>query len=236
MAFVHGRNGAVLFQGCDLSSFFNSYDVGQTADTAETTTFGNSSKTYIGGQRDGTISVAGLFDGSEDAVDEQLAAALAIADAPVLTIGMEGTALGKRAKLALVLETSYQVTGSVGDAVQTSSEFQVTGGIANGVFLHALSAETGTVNGTAVDGGASSANGWMANLHVTGVDNLTGATIKVQHSADDDTYTDLGTFDVVDGITSQQISGTGTVNRYVRCIISSMTGDGVTFTVAFARL
>lgn len=235
MAFVHGKNTAVLFKQCDLTGYFNSYDLGQTADTAETTTFGNSAKTYITGQRDGTISLGGLFDGSADAVDEELAATLAATTTPVITIGINGTTLGNAAKLALAHTTSYQVTGSVGDAVQVSGEWQCTGGIGNGVFLHAKTAVTGTENGTSVDNGAATTNGWVANLHALSV-NLTGATVKIQHSSDDNTFTDLGAFAEVTADTAEQISGTGTVNQYVRYAVTSFTGTTFIPVVAFARL
>jgi hypothetical protein len=234
MAFTHGKNTAVLFKQFDLSGYFNSYDLGQMAETAETTTFGNAAKTYIVGQRDGTLSLVGLFDGAADAVDEELAATIAAATVPVITIGINGTTVGNAAKLALAHTTSYQVTGSVGDAVQVSGEFQATGGIDNGVFLHALGAETGTANGASVDNGASTANGWAANLHVT-VDNVTSATIKVQHSTDNSSWADLGTFTAVSVVGSEQITGTGTVNRYTRCIVSAFTGTSATFAVALAR-
>lgn len=236
MAFTHGKDTAVLFKQFNLSGYFNSYDLGQMAETAETTTFGNAAKTYIVGQRDGTLSLAGLFDGAADAVDEELAATIAAATVPVITVGINGTTLGNAAKLAIAHTTTYQVTGSVGDAVQVSGEFQATGGIYNGVFLHALGAETGTANGASVDNAATSANGWAANLHVTGVNTLTGATIKVQHSTDNSTWADLGTFTEVTAVGSEQITGTGTVNRYRRSILSALTGTSVTYAVSFGTL
>ena len=74
MAFIHGKNTGVLVGGGNLSAFFNEASASQDVETAETTTFGSSAKTYIIGLKDGTMSVSGMFDGAEDSVDEQIEA------------------------------------------------------------------------------------------------------------------------------------------------------------------
>jgi len=57
----------------------------------------------------------------------------------------------------------------------------------------------------------------------------------VQHSTDNSSWSDLCTFTAVSVVGSEILTGTGTVNRYVRYIISAFTGTSVTFAVAFAR-
>uniref|UniRef100_UPI003BB56F59 hypothetical protein n=1 Tax=Thermoanaerobacterium sp. DL9XJH110 TaxID=3386643 RepID=UPI003BB56F59 len=73
-------------------------------------------------------------------------------------------------------------------------------------------------NGTTVDNAASSSNGAVAHLHVTGFTGLSNAVIKVTHSTDNfsSSDVDLITFSTVSGLTSQRSTVTGTVNRYVR--------------------
>jgi hypothetical protein len=56
MAFVHGKNTAVYYNGSNLSSYFNEASMSQDVETAETTAFGDSAKTYITGLKDGTCS------------------------------------------------------------------------------------------------------------------------------------------------------------------------------------
>ena len=62
MAFIHGKDTVVYFNESDYSTYFSSVDLSATADVAESTTFGNTSKTYIAGERDGTIGLTGFFD------------------------------------------------------------------------------------------------------------------------------------------------------------------------------
>lgn len=236
MTTLHGKNSVVLFKEFDLSSYFNNADISQTVEPAESTTFGASAKSYIVGLRDGTIALAGLFDGAVDAVDEEIKAALASATDPVLTFAPKVTAVGDKCYLAAGKITNYSITSPVADIVSINTQIQASGGIDNGVILHILEAETGTENGTSVDNAAASTNGYCAHLHATLVD-VTSATIKVQHSTDNSSWADLVTFTNLSGTTetSERVTGAGTVNRYVRYIISAFTGTTATFAVAFAR-
>ena len=62
MAFVHGVNAVVTINSVVLTGFFNDLSFERTRDTAETTVFGNGSKTYIPGLTDATVSLSGLYD------------------------------------------------------------------------------------------------------------------------------------------------------------------------------
>ena len=69
--FVHGKGTGVLLDQYNLSEYFNSADVAQTIDVAETTSFTASSKSYIVGLQDATLSLSGLYSqdaGGSDAV------------------------------------------------------------------------------------------------------------------------------------------------------------------------
>lgn len=233
MAFVHGKGGAVIWGATDLSAYLNNVDAAATADTAEVTCFGSSSKSYVAGTRDATLSLSGFFDGSVGAVDEVLSAALA--GTAAVTIAPAGAgAIGNRAQLANVIHTGYTVTAPVGDAVSISAEAQVSGGLAGGIILADLTARTATGNTTANDNAASSAGGAVAHLHLTAFTG-TDITIKVQHSADNSTWVDLITFAQLTATGSERKSATGTINRYLRVNIAG-TFTTATFAVAIARL
>jgi len=76
--------------------------------------------------------------------------------------------------------------------------------------------------------------GWSANIHVTATDAGTWVFI-IEHSTDDSSFSTLGTFTVSgDILESEHISGTGTVNRYVRAVCTH-TGGTVTPVITFAR-
>lgn len=241
MGFVaFGPSTKVLHGAVDLSTYFREASVPMEVDVEEATTCGKTAKVYIPTLTDGTASLAGLWDGAVAAVDERLAAVLGSASPSPLTIGWEGMAIGKRVAMLDTIESSYEVSGSVGGLVEVSAEFQSTGATRPGVSLHALASEAATANGASIDslalgdliGAASSVNGAVGNLHVA---SATGSlTVKVQHSVDNSVWVDLITFTAATGPTSQRIAVAGTVNRYVRAIWTIVTGPA-TFAVAFAR-
>lgn len=240
MAFIHGKNAAVLHGSNDLSSYLNSAQQQTSVATAETTAFGNSAKTYITGLEDSTLSASGMFDGAAGAVDEILSASLGSDTLSPVLLAPIGIALGNRVILGQSKTTSYQVSSPVGDVVSVSYDAQLDGGADYGVALTALSAVTATTTGTAVDNSASTANGGIAQLHVTANTWSANATIKVQHSVDNSAWVDLATFTVVATTvkTSERVAvaaGT-TVNRYLRAVNTLSTGTGsITYQVSFAR-
>ena len=136
MAFVHGKtavfkvhdSGATLR---DLSAYLNDVSFPRDAETAETTAFGNSAKTYIIGLTDATISISGMFDSTADGY---LAGVLGFATPLNFEYGPEGSTAGKVKYSGSCLMTSYEVSASVGDAVQASADFQVTGAITRGTW------------------------------------------------------------------------------------------------------
>jgi fumarate hydratase class II len=89
MAFRHGKNTGVFYNGADLSPYFNEASVSNDVEVAETTAFGDNAKQYISGLRDGTLSAAGMFDGSEGAVDETLSSVIGN-DAAITIAGQAG--------------------------------------------------------------------------------------------------------------------------------------------------
>ena len=238
MAFIHGKNTGVLVGGGNLSAFFNEASASQDVETAETTTFGSSAKTYIIGLKDGTMSVSGMFDGAEDSVDEQIEAVLGAEADSVATIAPEGLAIGKTAYSCAARKTSYEISSPVGDVVSTSLSIQADGGIDRGVLLGAATAVTASGQGTAQDNAASTSGGGVGYLHVTANTRNGGSTFKVQHSSDNVTWADLVTFTSVSATTTaaESIAVTGTVNRYLRASHAPGGSSGsVTYTMAFAR-
>jgi hypothetical protein len=240
MAFLHGKGTAVLYRQYDLSSYFNDASVSRSMEPAETTAFGASSKTYIVGLKDGTVSLNGMFDGSANAVDEVLQARLGTEDGGLVTICYGGATAGNRVSISKVETTSYDVSAPVGDVVAASAEFQSDSGIDNGIALTGLAAVSATGNGTSQDNSASTANGGVASLHVTANSHDGGTTVKVQHSADNSTWADLATFTAVSASTTTservEVAAGTTVNRYLRANYTLAGASGsITFILSFAR-
>lgn len=240
MAFLHGKGTAVVFNQSDLSSYFNDATITRTVETAETTAFGASSKTYIVGLQDGTVSLSGMFDGSAGAVDEVLQGVLGTEDGALVSVFYGGATAGNRVSMGQAEATSYDVSAPVGDVVAASAELQADDGIDNGIALTGLAAVSSTGTGSSQDNSASTANGGAGVLHVTANTRDGATTIKVQHSADDIVWADLATFTNVSASTTTservEVAAGTTVNRYLRADYTLAGSSGsITFILSFAR-
>ena len=132
--FVHGK--ATDFELDDtggtsrsLSTVLTSVDFPETIDTAETTAFGATSKSYIVGLRDATISVSGLWDATVDGY--------IIGTEPATRSFIFGPAGSTSSNVKYTGEcilTSYSVSNPVGDVVTFSLDLQVTGNVTRGTY------------------------------------------------------------------------------------------------------
>ncbi len=246
--FVHGKGAGVFVDQYNLSEYFNNADFSASIETAETTGFGSTAKSYIVGLGDATLSLSGMFSQDASGVDAVLQPAIGAATTPLVTVAFQTGTIGNKCVLGKAHETSYSVSSPVADVTSISADFNAsaetanqTYGIRNGVMLTAGgSIAFGSLgNLSSVDNSASSTAGGMANLHVT-ANTITGGstTIKVQHSADNSTFADLITFTAVSAsTTTKQFSAvTGTVNRYIRATASTAGSSGaITFNIGFSR-
>lgn len=134
--FTHGKatvfkvdnSGGTL---TDISNVLTDVSFPQSVETAETTSFGSSAKTYIVGLSDSTVSVSGNFDTT---VDAHLSAVLGQAATLSFEYGPEGSTAADSKYTGECLLTSYEKSGAVGDVVTFSAEFQVTGVVTRGVY------------------------------------------------------------------------------------------------------
>jgi len=148
-----------------------------------------------------------------------------------------GTSRGDAACGMVADQSSYNIDRSQGSAIATTVEFSTSdgAGLNWGVVLTDGPEQTDSsaTNSTAVDNTSSSASGGIGLISVESIASGT-ATVKVQHSSDNVTFADLITFTGVTARTSEAISATGTVNRYVR-IQSSGTFSNLVFVAQFSR-
>ena len=238
MAFRHGKDADLFVGKYDLSNYVNEVTASMSIDTAETSTIGNNTKSYITGQNDATVSVSGLFDGGAGAIEAVYADIIDNDLTPAITIVYDGGTVGSRATIAQGKQTSYEIGIPVGDVVSLNGEFQVTGGMRQAVILAYNTALSATTNGSSVDNTSSTTIGALANLHITANSRSTTTVVKVQHSADNSTWADLITFSTVaiGTVTSETISVSGTINRYLRAQTTLTAGTGsITPTIAIAR-
>jgi hypothetical protein len=232
-----GRDQRVLVDQYDLSSYLMDAKVSKDVELYDTTTFTSTSKTFQPGLKDGKLSLSGLWDQSAGATDPVFAAALGSSSGQAVSYFPAGYGtIGNRAEIFSSRQTNYEPGAGVADLVKISGAMQSDGGMDSAVVLHALGIETGTGDFASVDNGAASANGGVGQLHVTG-DNGTALVVKIQDSADDSSFADIITFTSTGVVGSERIilaAGTA-VRRYVRAIVSTLTGTSFTFAVLFAR-
>jgi hypothetical protein len=246
--FIHGKTTGVYIDEFDLTSYFTDSSLTIDNDTAETTAYGDTNKTYLVGLRGGSLSLNGMWSQTTDGSDEELQALLGSTTEPLITVREGSAAIGGRAVIAQANETNYSITSPLSDVATISADFEcTTTGVTNLTFALAggvqLTAGASIAHGSlgalsSVDNAASSANGGAATLHVPTNTVNGNTTIKVQHSANDSTWADLITFTVVGASTktSEIKAVTGTVNRYLRVSASTAGSSGsITFMVAAAR-
>ena len=253
-----GKGQALLFNNANLGQILQQVTVTASVEALDTTVFGNNDVNRIPGLRDGTVSYAGLFDGtalstastaSTGALDDRFSAALQASTQPIVTYGPEGDTLGRRARMWRQESMEYVAGSPTNDVVKVTASGAISGRQDFGVWLHALAARTSTSSTfTSVDStyDAGTTGGGAAHLHVTADSTLTSVVVKIQHSsaasASTASWADLITFTSFDESTSavsaQRSTVSGTVKRRTRMIISTFTGGtakSATLGVAFAR-
>jgi hypothetical protein len=109
-----------------------------------------------------------------------------------------------------------------------------TGIVLRGEAEGGLTATVAASSANSHDNGGATTGGWVANLHVLATSSGDYAFV-VRHSTDDAAWATLGTF-TADGsaITSEYLTGTGTVNQYV-ALQATRTAGTCTAYVTFAR-
>lgn len=131
MAFVHGKSAVFKLDDSggtlrDISAYLEEVSMPRSIETAETTTFGSSAKSYITGLTDATISLTGKFDSVSDGY---LAGVIGQSATLSFEYGPAGSTGGLIKYTGECIMTSYEVGATVGDAVTASVELQVTGAI-----------------------------------------------------------------------------------------------------------
>jgi predicted secreted protein len=130
MAFVHGKSTNFTLDDTsgsvqDISAFVNNVDFPETIETAETTAFGSTAKSYIVGLTDSTISVSGMWDST---LDGYIAGGAEPASRSFV-FGPAGSTGGFVKYTGEAIVTSYSISNPVGDVVTFSLDLQVTGAV-----------------------------------------------------------------------------------------------------------
>jgi hypothetical protein len=129
MPFVHGKDTYFKVASTDLSTYINSVSVSRTADTAETSAFGSSTKSFVAGLKDATITVSGMFDA---AVYSTISAWQG--NSQTWEYGPAGSANGRVKVSGSGIVTNVEMSSSVGEVVALNISIQVSGAVTDGTF------------------------------------------------------------------------------------------------------
>lgn len=232
MAFVNAQQARILYGSQAISSVVRSVQPTASRDMLEVTTLADTGKAFVPGLVEWQLSVDGVFDNATGAgtVFEQMTSPLTSATTVATSIAPSGFTAGNAVWLIPAKTVTYEVGAQVSNAVEYSLALGAASTPGIGISLVDLAAVTATGNGASQDNAAASTNGFLAQLHVTAVSGTTpNLTAVVQQSTNNSTWTTLGSFTAATAIGSEAITGTGTVNRYLR-ISWTVTGTTPSFT------
>lgn len=108
----------------DISDSLNSISFPREAEVLETTSFGSSDRTYIVGFKNATISIEGSFDATYDGY---IAGVLGQDATISFEYGPEGSTSTRVKYTGECILTSYESSAGVGDVVNVSASYQITG-------------------------------------------------------------------------------------------------------------
>ena len=235
MAFVPGFNSRFFVGSQRWSLYARAMSATVSAEQIDVSSMEDLAQVFANGQKNGSAQLDMMLDGV-GAGQFALANTWQSTQQP-LTLGFDGCSLSDTVWLIAGNQSSATVGDTLNDVATISVSVQPDGPIDWGVMIAAEGAITTDTDGTAVDNGASTANGGVAHLHTTAFSGLTSDSVIIEHSTNNSVWATLATFTSVTALGSERLvvaAGT-TVNRYLR-IRDDVTGTGsITRAVSFAR-
>jgi len=238
MAKESGLNVRLYVEGKDMSGSANALSgAGYSQAMLETTPLNTSAATRITGLADGTLSVNGYFDTSDDAPWAEDSGKLPSSDAVVLVAlssAVGDPSVGMNAK-----EGEFNVSRSSGSAISITSSFSGNG--MGGEFGEMLTAHDDTHSsagaGTEVDSGASSSSGGAGYVQVISLGSGSVVVNLQESTSSGGSYSNFMTFSTVAAAaapSAERVTMEGTVQRYIK-VVTTGTFSNAKIAVAFAR-
>jgi hypothetical protein len=230
---ISAKNGIILINGYNFSTYFNSYDIENSVNPVDVTGFTDASKNMIPSILSGKISGNVFWDSA--AAKTHLA--LSVMPTGYVTVLPEGYTLGNPSFSLPFMSGRYGVKGAPDAALEIGTlDFESYGanvGVEMGWALQ-HGTITNTLTGTGFDdpSGAAVTATCSATLHIWQACAADTYVVKVQHStALGSGYADLITFTANgSAITAErQAVASGTINRYRRILATRTGSAGNTF-------
>jgi hypothetical protein len=130
--FRYGAKALVTVNAIDLSSYCDDAGLDVGIETAETTTFASSWKTFIEGLASAKFSLKGNFDPTVSVGPAAVLTGLIGGGAKTIVFNPAGTATGELKRTVSAILTAYAETSPVGGKVTFTATFQGTGAVTFG--------------------------------------------------------------------------------------------------------
>lgn len=226
--------------GRDIKGQVTSLDIKIAAELEPTRALGDTWPTHgATGLSNAMLSQNGFYNDATASTSEALSSGVGLSQA--VSIGL-GTAVGDPAfGFAGTFVMSWDRLSKVGALTKANATYQITGAAGDGKILKPASTLTAGFTGTALDNGASSSDGGCGVVQIGAAFALggyTSYTVKIQHSTDNSSWSDLITFTTFTAMGGEYAAVTGTVNRYLRAtaaLVGSGSGPTIPISVMFAR-
>lgn len=132
MAFRHGRFAEITVNAVPLSTFCDSADLNIKVSTSDTDTFGTTWKTALTGLADGTVTLSGNYDPTEDTGPADTLTDLIGADPFAVLVYPGGNVAGQLSRSFNAILTDYKETSKTSEKVIFSATLLVTGAVTFG--------------------------------------------------------------------------------------------------------
>lgn len=131
MAAGHGKDAVFKIQDAagvtrDISAYVTNSTMDESADVADVSGLGSTSKSYVIGLKDGTFSIEGIFDPT---VDGYLAGDLGFSPARTFEYHPQGVVTGKPKYSGSAFVVAYAPSTPIGDAGKWTARLQASGDI-----------------------------------------------------------------------------------------------------------
>lgn len=236
-----GKWARIFIDGYSLTAKISNVAPNNAFTEVEVSGYGQD-KNYLAGQGDGTLVIDGFFDATANQTHDALKTLASGDNAQIVTVAYGNNAAPVAGDATITLrgnQMNYQTIPAKDGAIAVKATIRPAADYPIPEFGVLLDDATITQDGssTAVNNGASSANGGVGYLHILGLSSGDSIVVKIQHSSDNNTYADLITF-TLDGsaIGGERITVAGTVDQYLKATYD-VTGASISFplAVAFSR-
>ena len=242
MTKLAGDHVQILVGGYELTGDSNRININDSRDMFDVTTFGDGVHSFMPGQRMMAVQHAGFLN-SDEARSHPVLSGNSVDGVFSVYIGQNNDPVeGDPVYSLLTQQTRYGTLPQFNKFIPFNTAFANRGELGGwGVALAVPTTFTNTANGTAVNNGASSANGGAGFLHVLQAGASDTYAITIEGSATGafgGEETTLATFTAdASALASEQIDIPGTIPQYTRwkATCSGSAGDSIKIAVSLIR-